>query len=379
MKYIKVSKYIKYRVQKDQKFRWRSLTSHFSFLISLLLTAHFLPLTSAHAAFPASTNYQIQEYSFGAGGTMNSTSSNYGLSGFAGGVEFGRPGSTNFKMGSGLSYMLQANVPIAPTFSNPSDNYDRLQFIINTSNNPSDATYAIAISTDNFASDTRYVKSDNTIGTTLTNADFQTYVAWGGASGEYLTGLLQSTTYTIKVKARQGDYTESEFGPTAQAQTSTPSLTFSVSANTVNFSNLNAGNSYTDSSKTTILTTSTNAYNGYVVNARSTGPLTAGATTITDYASANSSPSTWTGNGFGYTTNDSSLTGGTANRFTSGGAKYAGFTTSSPGDPVADHVGPMTSAILNEQFTISYRVTVPNTQRAAQYNTTVLYIVVPSY
>lgn len=374
MKYIKASKNIKYRVQGHQYSRQRFLIS------TLFLISHFSPLiSSAHAAFPASTNYQIQEYSFGAGGTKSSTSTNYGLSGLAGGVEFGRPSSTNYQMGSGLSFMLQANVPASPTFSNPADNYDRLQFIINTSNNPVDTTYAIAISADNFASDIRYIKSDNTIGTTLTNADFQTYAAWGGASGEYVTDLLQDTVYTIKVKARQGDYTESEFGPTAQAQTSLPSLTFSVSANNVNFNNLNAGNSYTDSSKTTVLTTSTNAYNGYVVNARSTGALTAGATTIADYTSPNSAPTTWSGNGFGYTTNDSSLTGGTANRFTSGGPKYAGFTTSSPGDPVADHAGPVTSAILNEQFTISYRVTVPNSQRAAQYNTTVLYIVVPSY
>lgn len=347
-------------------------------VLILLLVSHLSPLIS-YAAFPASDNYQIQEYSFGSGGTNNSTSESFGLYGVAGQVEFGRPSSTNFQMGSGLTYMLQANVPGAPTFTNPSDNYERLRFILNTSNNPADTTYAISISSDNFASDVRYIKSDNTIGTSLTNADFQTYANWGGASGEYVTGLAQNTTYTIKVKARQGDYTESEYGPTAQAATTTPSLTFSVDSNSVTFNNLNAGNSYTDTSKTTTLTTSTNAYNGYIVNARSTGPLTAGATTIADYGSSNASPTTWSGNGFGYTTNDSSLTGGTADRFTNGGPKYAGFTTSSPGDPVADHAGPVTSAILNEQFTISYRVQTSASQRAANYQTTVLYIVVPSY
>jgi hypothetical protein len=346
---------------------------------AIVLSQLSLLASPASAAFPASTNYQIQEYSFGAGGTQNSTSANYGLSGVAGQVEFGRPSSANFQMGSGLTFMEQANVPAASTFTNPSDNYDRLQFIINTSNNPADTTYAIAISTDNFASDTRYIKSDNTIGMTLANADFQSYANWGGASGEYVTGLLQNTTYTIKVKARQGDFTESEYGPTTQAVTSAPSLTFSVSSNNVAFNNLNSGNSYTDTTKTTVLTTSTNAYNGYIINARSTGPLTAGATTIPDYASPNSAPTTWSGYGFGYTTNDNDLTGGTANRFTSGGAKYAGLTTSSPGDPVADHAGPVTESILNEQFTISYRVSVPSSQRAAQYNTSVLYIVVPSY
>ncbi len=351
-------------------------------ILVLMLNFQFstFNLPKAFAAFPASSNYQIQEYSFGAGGTKNSTSANYGLSGLAGGVEFGRPTSANYKMGTGLTFMMQANVPAIPTFTNPSDNYDRLKFVVNISNNPADTEYAIAISSDNFASDVRYIKSDNTIGTSLTNAEFQSYTDWGGATGEFVTGLTQNTTYTIKVKARQGDFTESAFGPTAQALTTAPSLTFSVNANNITFNNLNSGNSYTDSSKTSVLTTSTNAYNGYIINARSTGPLAAaGFGTITDYASPNAAPTTWSGNGFGYTTNDNDLTGGTTNRFTSGGAKYAGFTTSSPGDPVADHAGPVTTAILNEQFTISYRVTVPTLQKAAKYDTTVLYIIVPSY
>lgn len=353
----------------------------FNFLL-VLLTFGFCLLTSsaAFAAFPSSDNYQIQEYSFGSGGTKGSSSDNFGLFGTAGQVEFGRPSSANFKMGSGLSYIMQANVPGAPTFTNLSSNYDRLHFIINTSNNPTDTQYAIAISTDNFATDTKYIKNDDTIGATLTNADFQTYANWGGGTGEYLTGLAQNTTYTIKVKARQGDFTESAYGPTDDAVTLTPSLTFSVDSDIVTFDNLNSGNSHTDSSKITVLTTSTNAYNGYLINARSTGALTAaGYGTIADFGSSNSSPATWTGNGFGYTTNDSDLTGGTANRFTSGGPKYAGFTTSSPGDPVADHPGPVTTAISNENFTISYRVTTSETQPAARYSTTVLYIVVPSY
>jgi len=157
-------------------------------------------------------------------------------------------------------------------------------------------------------------------------------------------------------------------------------LIFSVDSSTLNFDNLNAGNSYTDSGKTTVLTTSTNAYNGYVINARETQPLTAtGVDTIADFGSPNSNPVAWAGYGFGYTTNDNDLTGGTADRFTNGGTNYAGFTTSSPGDPVADHPGPVTTAISNEQFTIGYKVAVQSTQKAAKYTTDRLYIVVPSY
>ncbi len=356
--------------------------SNFKFQIIIgfiLIGLLFPPLV--RATEPRSSNYQIQDYSFGSGGTATASSQNYRMFGAAGEVEFGQPFSAHFKAGSGLTYAMQASVSAAPTFVNPSNNYDRLKFTLNTSQNPSDYQYAIAISDDNFATHTWYIQSDDTIGTSpLSNANFQTYTAWGGSSGSYVTGLLQNTTYTIKVKTRQGAYTEAGWGPTAQASTTTPSLTFSVSSNTLTFNNLNAGNSYTDSSKTTVLTTSTNAYNGYVVNARSTGPLTAaGFGTIADFGSPNSSPTTWAGTGFGYTTNDSSLTGGTPDRFTNGGPKYAGFTTSTPGDPVADHPGPVTSAISNENFTISYKVVTTQLQKAATYSTTVLYIVVPSY
>jgi len=334
----------------------------------------------AYASTPSSTNYQLPEYTFGSGGTNNSTSTNFRLKGVAGEVEFGRPSSTNYKLGSGLTYLNKSNVPPAPALSNPSANYDRLKLVINTNNHPTDTEFAVAISTDNFASDIQYVKSDNTIGSSLTTTDFRTYTSWGSASGVYITGLQRNTTYYVKAKARQGSFTESEWGPASTGvPTSDAALTFSIDSSNITFNNLNSGNAYTDTSKSTTVTTSTNAYNGYVVNARTTGALTSGATTIADYTSPNSSPTSWAGLGFGYTTTDSDLIGGTNDRFTNGGAKYAGFTTSSPGDPVADHAGPILSSISNEQFTINYRVTVDSTQKAGRYNTTVLYVVVPSY
>jgi hypothetical protein len=346
------------------------------FLMSLLL---FSILTqSAIADDPSSTNYKMTDYSFGSGGTADSDSTNYSIFGSAGQVEGGLGTSTNYKVGEGLTYMMQANVPPAPTFTNPSTNYDRLKITLNTGGNPTDAQFAIALSTDDFVT-TRYVQSDDTTGSTLGSEDWQTYADWGGASGTYITGLVRSTTYKVKVKARHGDYTESGWGPTASATTSDPTLSFGVSANSVTFDNLNSGNSFTDSAKSTTLTTSTNAYNGYTVYGRATGVLSSNGNEIAHYTSANSSPTTWSGTGFGYTTDDSNLIGGTANRFTSGGAKYAGFTTSSPGDPVADHPGPITTAISSEQFTVSYRVTADSSTKAGNYTTTLLYIVVPNY
>lgn len=353
-------------------------------IIPIVIIVVFISFTISVslAATPASNTYKLVDYGFGGGGTASSSSGLYSLFGILGETSQASMASGLYNVRAGLTYDLQANIPPAPTLTNPGTTYDRLKFVLDTGGNPTDATFAIAISTDNFVTDIRYVKADGTIGTSLTPADFLTYTGWGGASGSYVTNLIKNTTYSIKVKASQGWYTQTPYGPTsASVSTSDPSLTFSVDSSTVTFSNLNAGNSYTDNTKTTVLTTSTNAYNGYVVNARETGALTHTtnpSSTIANYASPNSAPTTWSGTGFGYTTSDTSLTGGTANRFASG-TKYAGFTTSSPGDPVADHAGPVTTAISNEQFTITYNVAAAVTTQAGRYTTTVLYIAVPEY
>lgn len=347
------------------------------FLITIpVLFFGVIGITHYVAAGPTSSTYELKEYSFGSGGTEGATSTTFTLFGIAGEVESGNLSGGTYQTFPGLVFTMQANVPPAPTFTNSGSNYDRLQLTLNTGGNPTDSQFAVAISPDNFTT-TYYVKSDNTIGTTLVSSDWRTYTSFGSGSGVAVTGLAGTTTYSVKVKARQGNFTESGWGPVSTAATVNPSLTFGIDANSLTFANLNSGNSYTDTAASTVLTTSTNAYNGYIVYAHETGALTASGNTIADYGSPNSAPTTWSGTGFGYTTNDNSLTGGTANRFS--GSKYAGFTTSAPGDPVADHAGGVVTPISNEQFTISYRVTAAASTPAGAYTTTVVYLVVPSY
>jgi len=350
-------------------------------LAILFVILTFITPDVAEATLPSSTNYQLQNYSFGAGGATNATSSNFGLNGIAGEVEFGQPGSASFQVGSGLTYLMKANVPSAPTLSTPANNYDRILFIINTSGNPTDATYALEISTtSNFSSNVNYIKQDGTVGSTLTSADYKTYTNWGGASGTFVTGLLSNTTYYIRARARQGNFTESDWGPAASTTTLFASLTFTINNPTINFANLNASNSYTDSSKSDTLTTTTNAFNGYTIYARVNQPLTTpDGNTITNYISPNSTPTSWSGTGFGYTTNDTNLSGtGGANRF-SNGTLYAGFGTAAPGDPVADDPGPAIGSQINDSFTVSYRVTATNTTPAGTYTNEIIYTIVPSY
>jgi hypothetical protein len=349
-------------------------------LFLLLVASYFLLFAdSAFADVPSSSNYKLIDYGFGSGSSTNSASANYGAYGVVGEVDIGLPGSANYKAGLGLNFTLNANVPDVPTLTTPAGNYDRIKIVLDAAGNPTDATYAIAISTDNFVSDIRYVKNDKSVGATLAASDFLTYSGWGGASGTFIWGLIPNTTYYVKVKARQGNFTESAFGPVASKATGNPTLSFGLNTSSIAFNNLNVGNSYTDSGKQTVLTTSTNAYNGYIIYANESQPLTYSGKTITNYSGTNQTPTTWSGTGFGYNSSDTSLdTGpGLANRFT--GSKYAGFKTSDQ-DPVADHTAVVdTTAISDEPFTISYRVTVPSTQEGGSYTNSIIYTVVPVY
>jgi hypothetical protein len=176
---------------------------------------------------PSSNNYVLRSYGFGAGGGHDISSNNYDLMGILGELSHSSLSSNNYRTLPGLQYMILSNTPPAPDFINDDDDYNMLKFTLNHGNNPSDALFAIAISDDDFTT-TRYVKSDNTIGDTLIEADWQTYTDWGGASGNFVVGLDSNTTYQIKVKAEQGSYTESPWGPTASATTSSLTLSFDI-------------------------------------------------------------------------------------------------------------------------------------------------------
>lgn len=178
------------------------------------------------AGLPASTNYKLNSYGFGAGGTANSTSTNYRVNGLAG-EQAGAGSSAHYKVGAGENYLKQANVPIITISNDTGDWYDKLKIVIDPQNNPSDATFAIAISTDGFTT-TNYVKNDFTITNTLTTADYLTYAGWGGASGVMLRGLDRTTTYSVKAKAYRGSFTESGYGPVSSASTVDPYLTFDI-------------------------------------------------------------------------------------------------------------------------------------------------------
>lgn len=178
-------------------------------------------------AFPASTNYKLDSYGFGGGGEENMASSNYRLDAITGETSENQLQGANYDLGPGLVFEQQANVPPAPTFTNPSNYYNKLHIVLDAGSNPTDTTFAIAISDDDWVT-TEYVQNDNTVGPTLGSEDRQTYAAWGGASGEDVIGLASGTTYKVKVKAMQGRFTETGYGPEASVATVNPQLSFDI-------------------------------------------------------------------------------------------------------------------------------------------------------
>lgn len=153
-------------------------------------------------------------------------------------------------------------------------------------------------------------------------------------------------------------------------------LVFSLDATSKNFGVVQPGDNPTN--QTSTVTVTTNSATGYVVYAWSTQAMTKGAHTIPDWSGTNATPTSFPNGsfGFGYSTDDSTLTGGTADRFTNGGAKYAGFIHNGPGDPVADRTsGP----VVNEQNTITYRLAGGVGQQAGTYTTVVVYVVATTF
>ncbi len=201
------------------------------------------------ATFPTSTTYGLQSYSINSGGTNNSTSSTYKLQGTTGETVGGPANGATYSNKSGAIQAEQANVPLAPTLSNGGGSYyNELNFIINPSTNPTDYTFAIAVSTTSGFISTSYVQASGTLGASQV---YQTYTAWGGGSGSFITGLAPNTTYYVKVAASHGLFTNSAFGASANANTVNPSITFSLSPTSQNLGSLLPGTVVTGGSDIT--------------------------------------------------------------------------------------------------------------------------------
>ncbi len=119
----------------------------------------------------------------------------------------------------------------------------------------------------------------------------------------------------------------------------------------------------------------TNATGGYSLYMREAALPTVGtdnidALTVATYASPTAFSAAGT-EAWGFSTNDAALAGGTGNRFTSGGAKWAPITTAVPGDVVADSAAPISGA--GGQTQLCFQVGAGTATAAGVYTTTVIY------
>lgn len=194
-------------------------------------------------------------------------------------------------------------------------------------------------------------------------------VAFIFTEGQLVTVVVEPTLdFTINAvgssQSVNGDTTT-----VATTSTTVPFGTASASTNAVAAHDLNL---------------STNATNGVTVYARYTGDLTNGATdTITDHTGTNAAPSSFPAAGseaFGYTTEDSTLGTGTADRFTNPAGGYASFETSgtattAQGDEVFYDAG----TVDNVTTRVGYQVGIAGSTEAGTYTTTVIYTALPTY
>lgn len=259
----------------------------------LVPSALTLAFVSLFSATPSSTNYNLKAFDFGNGGGTSS-STNYGLNGMTNGQAGNTVNSATYLAQPGVASTINANVPMAPTFTNPNNYYDRLKLVIAVSSNPLSTKYAIAISSDNFVT-TYYVRADNTIGTGFSIANYQTYALWGGAGGFNILGLTPNTTYKTKIKALNGNFSETAFGPVASAATVNPSITFAVTTSLsatppygVTFSNLTNGTVYSADADPQLALTTNAVFGGYIyVNDKYGGLKSASASYTLASATAN--------------------------------------------------------------------------------------------
>ncbi len=297
-----------------------------------------------------SNSYTIKDPNFvGSSGISDSGSDNLSLVSVVGNsIADARLESGSYALGSGFPNGIQTNVPLIKCFESSTDDsvggatdttceaypltsstggndsiagdglqgicgtpgcYDRAKIEIDSQSNPIDTLYLTSIL--NVDTGVEYfLQSDNTIDTTYDINDYQTIceiegydprtgsgcevdtdLEWNETLQEYnVLNLTPGVTYTAKVRALQGDFTEGQYSPTETITIEYPSLSFDidiadssgVTADTDAPHVIQLGNI----TATTVTATDliwldlgTNNFNGFTVSVESNG-LSNGAQTI---------------------------------------------------------------------------------------------------
>lgn len=261
-----------------------------------------------------SGNYKIDGIAVGTQGgeSMEADGGSYNIMPFIGDdLNNEKLNSDSYQMGTGITEVLNANVPLVKCFETDTDYYkgsgvmtecehsaistgevgeplgmvrlcgeggcyDRARIEIDSQNNPTDTLYAIQITTTSDWTYYGYVDGNTrTIisPSSLSIDDFLTKSAWENVSDVYnILGLTPGTEYYVRISALQGDFTQSAFGPAKSAITAYPTVRFAVNVgssysedsspiHTINFDYLSSASVET-ADKLIWLSCGTNALNG---------------------------------------------------------------------------------------------------------------------
>jgi hypothetical protein len=237
-------------------------------LLSAFVVLSGLTGVSAQAEL-TSNNYKIVDPQVDSSGGI-SESSSYSLISSSDPIADARLTSGSYQIGSAFPNSIQANVPLVRCFETttlsgdtdctdfPNLNgaqgecgnpgcYDRAKIEVDHQNNPIDTIYLVSITDDSTATE-YYLQSDHTISQTYDVGDYLTLCQLQGIDGRVgsgcqdsgggewdedlqrinIFGLAPNTSYTVQVRALNGDFTESPYSPTETSTTSVPALSFDI-------------------------------------------------------------------------------------------------------------------------------------------------------
>lgn len=181
-------------------------------------------------------------------------------------------------------------------------------------------------------------------------------------NGSTLTLTVDETlTFTVNAVAA-GQSCDGTTSTASSTATSIPFGTVTTAANGIVCQDLQAA---------------TNAANGYTIYARYTAqPANSLAQTIANHSGTNAAPSTFSGAGteaYGYSTNDTTLGTGTANRFTNPSQNWAAMTTTNA------ELAYEATGVTATTYRVGHQVGVSAITRPGTYTTTVIYTCTPVY
>ncbi|MCA9381195.1 hypothetical protein KC678_02930 [Candidatus Dojkabacteria bacterium] len=321
--------------------------------ISVIILVGLLIIISPTKVFAQSlnsSNYTLQSPNLtGSSGIVDSGSTNYSTVFVAGDpTADSRLESTSYSTGVGFPNGIYANVPLVKCFETNTDDsvggatdtsceaysltsavggadtiagdgmqgicgtpgcYDRAKIEIDAQNNPIDTLYLVSI-TDGDTATEYFLQSDNTLSTGYDINDYQTICQiegydprtgsgcetssdpdWDDVLQQYnVLNLHAGVTYTVKVKALNGDYTESSYSPTVSATTEYAALVFDIDIDDSGGTATETDAPYNillgDITDTTVTATDriwldmgTNVFNGFTLEVENTD-LTNGTDTI---------------------------------------------------------------------------------------------------